>query len=353
MGTTLRYAIGLSAAVLVAGAAGAAETPAPRIPLVAGLTTVRSVVEPVGDYESIRTVATVGASSYLATGSAEVPDASGRTREIKVARRVLLEDQRRARVMRNYYHVGDPETFPGTTPGISAAVLADLRSTGRANLVYLEVRPILGMPVERRFSGSVARVAASAPTLKMLVNGERLDLPVIHARGKVSDGSESVDLEFHALDDPDNPLLLTSAGPGFSTRITRIEYPLPKGSAASIEQQLAANKPADVYGIYFGFGSATIRPESERVLLEIAALLKAHPDWKLQVDGHTDSIGGDAANLDLSKRRSAAVKAALVQRHGVAAGRLATGGHGAAVPKDRNDNPEGRARNRRVELRRA
>jgi outer membrane protein OmpA-like peptidoglycan-associated protein len=81
-------------------------------------------------------------------------------------------------------------------------------------------------------------------------------------------------------------------------------------------------------------------------------VLKAHPQWKLRIDGHTDGIGNDAANLDLSKRRSAAVKAALVTRYGIEGGRLSTGGYGESRPQATNETPEGRARNRRVELRR-
>jgi len=154
------------------------------------------------------------------------------------------------------------------------------------------------------------------------------------------------------LDDPDNPLMLATIGPGFTTRITRIEYPQAASNPASIESKLAANQPVDVYGIYFAFGSDRLRPESDRVLQEVANLLKKHGGWKLQVDGHTDDIGADDGNLDLSRRRAAAVKAALVQRYAIAAQRLSTGGFGEARPKDRNDTIEGRALNRRVELKR-
>jgi outer membrane protein OmpA-like peptidoglycan-associated protein len=86
------------------------------------------------------------------------------------------------------------------------------------------------------------------------------------------------------------------------------------------------------------------------VLEEIAGVLARHPDWILRIDGHTDGIGGEAANLDLSQRRAASVKAALVRRHGIAAARLSTGGYGENRPKASNDTPEGRALNRRVEL---
>jgi OOP family OmpA-OmpF porin len=108
----------------------------------------------------------------------------------------------------------------------------------------------------------------------------------------------------------------------------------------------------DVYGVYFSFNRANIRAQSEPVLRVIASILKKNPTWHLRIDGHTDNIGRDAANLDLSRRRAASVKDALVRRFGIDASRLTTGGYGASSPIDRNDTPEGRARNRRVELRR-
>jgi outer membrane protein OmpA-like peptidoglycan-associated protein len=88
----------------------------------------------------------------------------------------------------------------------------------------------------------------------------------------------------------------------------------------------------------------------KKILNEIAQVMRQHPDWRLGVEGHTDNIGGDAFNLDLSKRRAAAVKQALVTQYNVASGRLSTSGSGASSPVETNDTIEGRARNRRVEL---
>jgi OOP family OmpA-OmpF porin len=119
-----------------------------------------------------------------------------------------------------------------------------------------------------------------------------------------------------------------------------------------MEQTLANKKPVEVYGIYFDFNSATIKPESEVVLKQISDILHKNPDWKLNVSGHTDNIGGDAFNLDLSNRRAAAVKEALVSRYGIAADRLTPHGYGASRPIETNATMEGRARNRRVELER-
>ncbi len=86
------------------------------------------------------------------------------------------------------------------------------------------------------------------------------------------------------------------------------------------------------------------------VLKEIADAMITNPSWKLSVEGHTDNIGGDAYNLDLSNRRAAAVKQALGERYHIAPDRLTTVGYGASRPKESNDTLEGRARNRRVEL---
>lgn len=120
--------------------------------------------------------------------------------------------------------------------------------------------------------------------------------------------------------------------------------------AARLEKALVTGEKVDIYDIFFSFNSAIIRPESDETLTIIADLLAKHPDWKLAIGGHTDSIASDNFNLDLSKRRAAAVKDALVARFKLDAGRLSTQGYGEASPRDTNDTLEGRARNRRVEL---
>ena len=135
--------------------------------------------------------------------------------------------------------------------------------------------------------------------------------------------------------------------------------PMPNGSglgsldssgAKALEQALTQNKKVDIYSIYFSFNSDVIRDESQPTLKDIAEVMRRHPDWKLQVNGHTDAIGGDQFNLDLSKRRAAAVKDALVTQYKIGGDRFQTAGYGKSQPKDTNDTLEGRARNRRVEL---
>lgn len=104
------------------------------------------------------------------------------------------------------------------------------------------------------------------------------------------------------------------------------------------------------HGILFDVNSATIKPESSGSLKEIATVLKENPDLKVKIVGHTDSDGKDADNLDLSKRRAAAVKVALSKEYGIDESKMETDGKGESEPIDKNDTPAGKANNRRVEF---
>lgn len=105
-----------------------------------------------------------------------------------------------------------------------------------------------------------------------------------------------------------------------------------------------------LYGILFDHDSDRLKPESDPTLAEIAALVRADPGLTLFVVGHTDMTGGYDYNLDLSRRRAAAVVAALTTRHAVPAKVLTAAGVGPLSPVADNASDEGRARNRRVEL---
>lgn len=104
------------------------------------------------------------------------------------------------------------------------------------------------------------------------------------------------------------------------------------------------------YGIYFDVNKDEIKPESYGTLKDIAKVLNEVPDVKVKILGHTDSDGQDAANLDLSQRRAASVKAELAKSFGVNADRLVTDGMGETQPVAPNDSPANKALNRRVEF---
>ncbi len=102
--------------------------------------------------------------------------------------------------------------------------------------------------------------------------------------------------------------------------------------------------------IYFDTAKATIQPVSFSLLDEIAAVINNFPQLKkIRIEGHTDSDGGDAYNLDLSQRRAEAVRVALIER-GVSDARLVAVGFGEQQPVVPNDSAENKANNRRVEF---
>jgi outer membrane protein OmpA-like peptidoglycan-associated protein len=223
---------------------------------------------------------------------------------------------------------------------------------------------------------TLKRAGSELTSFPVLLNDRRVSLPAVHAQCTTDDGLN----DFYFLDDLDNPLALAWKLTGSDTlQVVKISYPPPSpqqaqsgapasaspsgaggsggsggagapGGGQQIEQELKQTGQAEVYGIYFDFASDKIKPESEPVLREIADALNHNPTWKLRVEGHTDNIGGDDYNLNLSQRRAEAVKQALLTRYHIAADRLTPQGFGATRPKEPNDTLAGRARNRRVEL---
>lgn len=327
--------------------ARAAAPSAPTVPIVAGLITVSAVHEAAkGDYETILKVSDVTSDGVVYTVSGNVDD-----RRVSIRRKVPARDWAHAREWRPRYNEEDPEVYPGTTGvTLSADVLHDLKTTGQATLkASLDDESLGGMLGALLGGGSteagaLKRVEAQPVPVSMLVNDVRVELPAVHARGRAGDEP----LEVFVLDNPALPLVLRWRLGDSGKRMIRISYPTP--NASHIEEKLAATGRAEIYGIYFDFAKATIRPESEAVLKEIASVMVKNPAWTLNVEGHTDNIGGAAANQDLSSRRAAAVRQALIDRYHIAPARLIPAGFGASRPKDTNDTLEGRARNRRVEL---
>jgi len=109
-------------------------------------------------------------------------------------------------------------------------------------------------------------------------------------------------------------------------------------------------KVIELKGLHFEFNQTRLRPDAETILNWAAAILKKYPDMNVEVAGHTDSVGSDSYNLNLSQGRAQAVKDYLVQ-HGVPETQMTAKGYGESQPIDSNDTDEGRERNRRVELR--
>jgi len=103
-------------------------------------------------------------------------------------------------------------------------------------------------------------------------------------------------------------------------------------------------------GIYFDFNKSTLKPESYPVLDEAARILKDNPSIRVEIQGHTDSIGSDEYNLKLSEARAATVVNYFVTQHHIDSNRLVARGYGESKPIESNMNESGRELNRRVEF---
>ena len=102
-------------------------------------------------------------------------------------------------------------------------------------------------------------------------------------------------------------------------------------------------------GILFPSGKATLKPEAKVSLAKLSGILLMIPNTHIQVEGHTDSTGSDEVNAKLSQERAAAVMD-FMKSQGVEEARMKANGIGAAAPVASNDTPDGRAKNRRVEI---
>ena len=101
--------------------------------------------------------------------------------------------------------------------------------------------------------------------------------------------------------------------------------------------------------VLFDFDKSDIKPEAYPLLNEVAVILEKNPEIKAEIDGHTDNMGPDAYNQQLSENRAKAVEAYL-EGKGIDPSRLTSKGYGASSPIATNDTMEGRQENRRVEL---
>jgi outer membrane protein OmpA-like peptidoglycan-associated protein len=343
----------------------------------AGMLVVTAIADPEGDYESMKQIQSINADGItLTVHAARSKDDSHANSE--VTRLVLAKDLNTAHKYAELFGASQPRSLPGTTAiTASKEVFAELSEKGSSPFSFQPdgVKGAIGNMVNlvAGFGGvskkdlggddalagitqdecDLTREGSGLFAFPVLLDDQPTTLPAVRAGCSTDDGPA----EFYILNQPEYPLMLAwKLGSGSQLQVTKISYPSAPAKSATaaasshIDQQLQENKKVEVYGIYFDFGSDRLKPESTPVLNEIAAVLAAHPDWKLNVSGHTDNIGSDESNLDLSKRRAAAVKASLIANHHIAPSRLETDGFGASRPVDTNATLAGRARNRRVEL---
>lgn len=100
--------------------------------------------------------------------------------------------------------------------------------------------------------------------------------------------------------------------------------------------------------VLFDTAKAIVKPEFDNEIKQVADFMRSYPDTTAEIEGHTDSMGNEAYNIDLSQRRADAVRQYLISRFGVSASRLSAKGYGPSRPIADNKTVEGRAKNRRV-----
>jgi outer membrane protein OmpA-like peptidoglycan-associated protein len=347
------------------------------IPLVTGLVIDGVISDKYGDHETVRTVQeiTPQSVSFKLTGDLlQRPSGNGPVTSKRVTgyRIVDTADLANGHRLMHFFEANKTEHYPGSVAlSASAEILSQLHAGQPSQYDFQnDVQNMLAEQLSGHatlsesmiqwnglymYKCTLRRVEATDLSVPVLVNDVRVELPAVHAMCVLGQDEQA---HFYFLDQPSNPILLATQIGAFEARsqMIKINWKTEGGKGVAgnspIEAALAEKKPVEIYGIYFDFNSAAMKPESEAVLKQIADILQKNPDWKLKVSGHTDNIGDAAFNLGLSQRRADAVKDALVTRYKIAAGRLATSGYGASMPIESNSTFEGRARNRRVELQR-
>jgi outer membrane protein OmpA-like peptidoglycan-associated protein len=342
--------------------AGRGQSGAIDIPVAPGVTFVLAVHAPeaaaagsriaLGDYEMVVALTGVDSTALTLQTRIEAQDESKNALLVNIERRVSIADLAAARLQILGFHTNDPGTIEGATAlGPSLAVMRDLKRDGRATYAVQNFRHL------STSRGTLTRASPGPVPFPMIVNGRRVALPAIHVTGQLAYGENVRPWEMYLLDHPRHPLTLRYAVGGVGARvpfraettreIVRIDF-----ATRDVDLEAALDKDCrvEVPGLYFDFDRATLNPQSSRALTSIADLLARHAAWRLAIEGHTDNVGTDAYNQDLSQRRAAAVKDALVRDHSMSPDRLTTAGFGAKRPKETNDTIAGRARNRRVEL---
>jgi len=111
--------------------------------------------------------------------------------------------------------------------------------------------------------------------------------------------------------------------------------PLPKKVSIALE-------------ISFATGKAAVKPEYDDQIKKVADFMITYPETTAVIEGHTDNVGKESSNVNLSKRLAESVRTYLIDKYGIAPGRLSAKGFGSSQPVGDNATPEGRQKNRRI-----
>lgn len=351
----------LLAALRVSGAT--AQETVSGIPPLTGLVVLSALHSPDGDREDVVELTSVDSTGVTYQWHLLEFRRTGDTIAQSFTRRVRANDLAGAPRVDPIFATTDEPERPGYTAfSIASAVFKELRDKGSAAYTMTALTAAGGFfaalgggdPKQRvRFKGTLARAGAGTEPFPLLIDGRRVQVPAMHLRGTFANGLQRRTYDLWVLADSAYPLILKSVSGKDVYQVIRVNFPVEvpaNAGAAALERELRAACRVELPGVYFAFNTATIDPASDRALAAVARGLSRHRDWRMTVEGHTDSVGTTQANQALSERRAEAVRARLAKRHGVDTHAWRAVGFGFSRPREPNATVEGRARNRRVEL---
>ncbi len=292
----------------------------------------------VGNYDFVARIEEAGRDGFIYDWQMGEPaDASG-------SRRVEPGDVHQSRKVSLFYPKHETTTLVGYTNAIriSDALFKDLKAGRRSEFSLDGPESVMilhqeSVPVPHYIKGD------GEETINMRIEGK--DEPVRCIKATCDNG-----WNYWVLDNPRFPLMVQGNAP--FRWVTSLTHAYGESDATKeakhIFDQLKDGGVATSYLILFDFDSAQLRDSSKAILRSLSHYITGEPKLKLQVEGHTCTIGSSNYNMSLSQRRAESVTRYLVQNCGMSAARLKSVGFGFTRPEKPNTNEVNRARNRRV-----
>ncbi len=347
---------------------------------------------PVADTEVVYSIETADADRIQFTFSFSAPGDAATASALdavphRIERTVRREDFRSATRMSVLVSSADSAMVPGQTfAGTSEAVVRALHESGTTGFVLGVNEPDAGLEAlgqlvgaakpastgaplvasgvsvllsalsasRHYYRGALTRVGTGTEPFSVLLDGRRTTVPAVHARGDPHVRQPSHRSGVLVARRPEQRSD-AQVGGGRDLRSGDADY---TAGRARQPKSWCRRRGADRHQLSCGTERRVFHHRKRKrrwtrslpALEALAGVLREHADWRVTIEGHTDNIGSADYNLDLSTRRTAAVKDVLIRRFSVPEAGLRTKGYGLTRPIETNATDEGRAHNRRVEV---